>query len=222
MRKFLMAALAVLLASPVAASTVGAFDPTSLSSPDGTGSLSHSGSQWNFGIRVNGHRYENHFRSQYPGMNGGSSTVRLTGSDACETVAAGDECLVGTITYTNRVNVGAGPGPDRATASFSGTQYDFDIAFDILIDRSTNQQPGSQCLSNRFGCADQWFVTFTSPLDEFRVVGSGGFVHEEASGDIRIYWTRPSVPPEVVPLPASIWLLGAGVAGLAVARRRRP
>ena len=222
MQKLMMALVAAVLATPVAASTVGNFSSGSLFSPDSVGTLSNGGTQWNFGVPVSGHRHETFYRSQFSQpMNGGRSTVNLTGSDACETVAAGAECLVGTITYTNRVNVGSGPGPDRATASFSGTQYNFNIAFDIAIDRSTNQQPTS-CLRNTFGCADQWYVGFTSPISQFRIEGSGGFVHEENSGDIRIFWTRPAgPPPEVVPLPASIWLLGAGVAGLAVARRRR-
>jgi hypothetical protein len=233
MRKLLLAAVVAVLASPVAAATVGAFNPSSLSSPDGTGLLSDGGTQWNFGIRVNGHKHQNFYRNSFPGMNGGFSTVNLTGSNACETVAPAAECLVGTITYTNRVNVGAGPGPDRARATFAGTQYNFNIAFDIMIDRSTNQQPGS-CQANAFGCADMWQVSFTTPLTGFRIEGSGGLVDEEASGDIRIYWIRPGTSPEfedpdepeepevsVVPLPASIWLLGAGVAGLAMARRRR-
>lgn len=221
MRKLLMAVLAAFLASPVAAATVGTFTPGSIFSPDSVGTLSDSGRQWNFGVPVSGHTYESYYRSKFPGMDGGRSTVRLTGSGACDNVTAGAECLVGTITYTNRVNVGSGPGPDRATAAFSGTQYNFNVAFNILVDRSTNQQPGSGCQQNFFGCADQWTVAFTTPMDGFRIEGSGGFVHEEASGDIRIFWTRPSVPPSVVPLPASVWLLGAGVAGLAALRRRR-
>lgn len=222
MRNAIAALVAATLASPVAASTVGTFDPTSLYNPDYTAPLTESGSQWNFGVPVTGHQRERRFRKSFPGMDGGNSSVRLIGSDACESVVAGGECLVGTIRYNNLVNVGAGPGKhDRAVGSFVGTIWNFLISFTIEVDRTTNQQPGSGCLSNIYGCADQWWVNFTSPMEDFRIVGSGGFVHEEDSADIRIFWTRPSSPPEVIPLPATAWLLGAGILGLGIARRRK-
>ena len=216
------ALVAATLSSPVAASTVGTFDPDSIFNPDFTAPLTENGSQWNFGIRVTGHKREKRFRKSFPGMDGGHSTVGLVGSDACETVVAGGECLVGTIRYNNLVNVGAGPGVrDEAVGTFAGSIWNFLISFTVEIDRSTNQQPGSGCLSNFYGCADQWWVNFTSPMDDFRIVGSGGFVHEETSADIQIFWSRPSSPPEVIPLPGSAWLLGAGILGLGLARRRK-
>jgi hypothetical protein len=222
MRYAIVAAVAATLSSPVAAATVGLFDPGSLINPDFTAPLTQGGSQWNFGIPISGHQWESHYRAQYPGMNGGHSSVRLIGSDSCETVAAGSECLVGTIRYNNLVNVGAGPGTrDAAVGTFAGTIWNFLVSFTIEIDRTTNQQPGSGCVSNQFGCADQWWVNFTSPMEDFRIVGSGGFVHEEGSSDISIFWTRPATPPEVIPLPATAWLLGAGILGLGLARRRK-
>ncbi len=222
MNYVIAAILAAGLATPVAASTVGTFDPDSLYNPDLTVPLSHDDSQWNFGIRVTGHADEAYFRAALSGMDGGHSTVRLIGSDTCDTVAAGAECLVGTIRYNNLVNVGAGPGTrDRAVGTFAGSAWNFLVSFTVEIDRSTNQQPGSNCLRNYYGCADQWFVNFTTPMEDFRIVGSGGFVHEEDSSDISIFWTRPSDPPAVVPLPATAWLLGAGLVGLGLARRRK-
>jgi hypothetical protein len=224
MRKTILAVAAALLASPVAAATVGSFDPSSLVNRDFTAPLTLDGAQWNFGVTIDGHPDERRFRRANPGVDGGHSTVRLIGSDDCDDVAEAEECLVGTIRYTNRVNVGTGPGTDEATATFVDDVWGFIVEFTIDIDRSTNRPrggcPGGQ---NSYGCADQWFVNFTSPLDGFRVVGSGGFVHEEDAANIRIYWLRPGTDTEieVVPLPASLWLLGAGVAGLAVAKRRR-
>jgi hypothetical protein len=48
-----------------------------------------------------------------------------------------------------------------------------------------------------------------SPFDDFLGVFDGGFTATLAEGDL-----------SVVPLPAAVWMFGAGVAGLALLRRR--
>jgi hypothetical protein len=151
----------------------------------------------------------------------GHSTVRMTGSNACTTAAAGSECLFATIDYFNAVNLGAGTGNlDTATGAMTHTGLGLQVALRLTVDRTSN----STCASLRYGCPDQFTVAFTSPMDGFRVVGSGAWVQEDRGHSVQIFWTRPAPTESIsaVPLPASGLMLGAiALAGVAAARRRK-
>jgi hypothetical protein len=166
---------------------------------------------WQFGTIFDGRRWGDRVH--------GHSTVRITGGSACDTIAAGSECLFATVDYFNAVNLGAGTGNlDTATAGLSHAGFGLQVALRLSVDRTSN----STCASLRYGCPDQFSVAFTSPLDGFRVAGSGAWVPEDTSHRVQIFWTRPEPAAVVapVPLPASGLMLGAlALAGLAVARR---
>ncbi|MFW5833596.1 MAG: VPLPA-CTERM sorting domain-containing protein [Pseudomonadota bacterium] len=131
-------------------------------------------------------------------VTGTSETVVLGGSvtfDDTALVALGDEVAVTAIDLTALYS-GVLVGADASDFTDAPRVYRTDSGFGISFFETVS-------------FAGLTLNVEASPFGDFLEVFDGGFTTTLAQGDL-----------SVVPLPAAVWMFGAGVAGLALVRRR--